>query len=162
LNPTLFGYAAGGCPSGGATGGYSHNGANIEAGLSPTSGNGSNYGVNGYGPGSTTFTGVAKVPLIYDFPTDNNRWPGPAFWGSNYKGMFNGTANIVYLDGHAKSSQIAAMLGGQPGTINSAVYPYNGNIVSEQNWNPPYDGSNLNYGLMFYWWGTQLANPADQ
>jgi len=162
LNPILWGYAAGGCPGGGATGGYSHPGGNIVTGNSPSGGNGSNTGVNGLGPGSVTFTSVSKVPLLYDFPTDNNRWPGPAFWGSNYQGMFNGQCNIAFLDGHSKSFPIAKMLAGTPGSINAAAYPYNGNIVTEQNWNPPYDGVNSAYGQMFYWWGTQLANTGNQ
>jgi len=162
LNPTLWGYAEGGCPAGGATDSYSHNGANIDTGLTPTTGNGQNYGVNLLGPGSTTFTSVAKVPFMYDFPTDNLRWPGTAFWGSAYNGMFNGTSNLNFLDGHAKSYQIAAMLGGTPGSLNAAVYPYNGNVVTEQNWNPPYNGTDMSYGVWFFWWGTQLANPTYQ
>jgi prepilin-type processing-associated H-X9-DG protein len=162
LNPTLWGYAAGGCPAGGATNAYSHNGANITTGLTPTTGNGKNYGVNGMGPGSTTFTSVAKVPLLYDFPTDNNRWPGPVFWGAGYQGMFNGQCNISFLDGHSKSMPIAKMLGGTPGSVNAAVYPYNGNIVTEENWNPPYDGVNQSFGQKFIWWGTQFANTANQ
>jgi prepilin-type processing-associated H-X9-DG protein len=162
LNPILFGYAEGGCPSGGATGSYSHVGANISTGLTPVTGNGQNYGINGYGQGSYTFTSVSKAILTYDFPTDNQRWPGPVFWGSNYNGMFNGQCNVNFLDGHAKSFPLAKMLGGTPGTINTAAYPYNGNIVTEQNWNPPYDGVNQAYGQMFYWWGTPFANPGNQ
>jgi len=162
LNPILWGYAEGGCPGGGATGSYSHPGANMTSGNFPNKATGNNYGVNGLGPGTVTYTSVAKVPLMYDFPTDNQRWPGPVFWGSNYQGMFNGTCNLTMLDGHAKSFPIAQMLGGKAGATNPAVYPYNGNIVTEENWNPPYDGTNANYGVKFMWWGTQLANPANQ
>jgi prepilin-type N-terminal cleavage/methylation domain-containing protein/prepilin-type processing-associated H-X9-DG protein len=162
LNPTLWGYAAGGCPSGGKTNGYSHNGANISSGLTPTTGNGKNYGINGVGPGSTTFTSVAKVPLMYDFPTDNLRWPGTAFWGTSYNGMFNGQSNLNFLDGHAKSFPITQMLGGTPGSINANEYPYNGNVVTEQNWNPPYNGTDTSYGVYFFYWGTNLANPTNQ
>jgi prepilin-type N-terminal cleavage/methylation domain-containing protein/prepilin-type processing-associated H-X9-DG protein len=162
LNPTLWGYASGGCPSGGATGGYSHNGPNISTGLTPTTGDGTNYGVNGIGPGTTQITSVSKCILMYDFPTDNNRWPGPAFWGAGYNGMFNGQCNNAFLDGHAKSMPIAQMLGGTPGTVNATVYPYNGNIVTEQNYNPPYDGNADGSGVQFIYWGTQHANPANQ
>jgi prepilin-type N-terminal cleavage/methylation domain-containing protein/prepilin-type processing-associated H-X9-DG protein len=162
LNPILWGYAEGGCPSGGATGGYSHPGGNMTTGNNPTGGNGQNTGVNGLGAGQVTYTSVAKVPLLYDFPTDNQRWPGPAFWGSSYNGMFNGQCNLTFLDGHSKSFPIAQMLAGTPGSINAAAYPYNGNIVTEQNWNPPFDGVHQVYGQMFYWWGTQLANSANQ
>jgi len=76
--------------------------------------------------------------------------------------MFNGQCNVSFLDGHAKSFPIAKMLAGTPGSINAAAYPYNGNVVTEQNWNPPYDGVNQAYGQMFYWWGTTFANPANQ
>jgi prepilin-type N-terminal cleavage/methylation domain-containing protein/prepilin-type processing-associated H-X9-DG protein len=162
LNPTLWGYAEGGCPSGGATGGYSHNGPNISTGLTPTTGNGQNYGVNGIGAGVTTFTSVSKVVLMYDFPTDNNRWPGPAYWGASYNGMFNGQCNLGFCDGHAKAAPISQMLGGTPGTTNAAVYPYNGNTVTEQNYNPPYDGTNQATGVQFFYWGTQHANTANQ
>jgi len=162
LNPILFGYAHGGCPAGGVTNTYSHVGANVISGLTPVTGDGTDYGVNGLGKGTVTYTSVAKVILTYDFPTDNQRWPGPAFWGGAYNGMFNGQCNASFLDGHAKSMPISKMLAGTPGTVNAAAYPYNGNIVTEQNWNPPYDGVNQSYGQMFYWWGTQLANSANQ
>jgi prepilin-type N-terminal cleavage/methylation domain-containing protein/prepilin-type processing-associated H-X9-DG protein len=162
LNDTLWGYAAGGCPPGGSTNGYSHNGPNMVTGLTPTTGNGTNYGVNGIGAGTTQITSVSKVILMYDFPTDNNRWPGPAFWGTNYNGMFNGQCNCAFLDGHAKAIPLATMLGGTPGTLNPTVYPYNGNLVTEQNYNPPYDGTADGSGVQFFYWGTQRANPANQ
>jgi prepilin-type N-terminal cleavage/methylation domain-containing protein/prepilin-type processing-associated H-X9-DG protein len=159
LNPVLWGYAEGGCPSGGATGGYSHNGANIVTGLTPTTGDGQNYGVNLVGPGTTQFTDVAKVVLSYDFPTDNLRWPGPAFWGGAYNGMFNGQCNLNFLDGHAKSFSIVRMLAGTPGQ--TSPY-YGGGQVSEQNYNPPYNASNPYSGAWFFWWGTNFASPTNQ
>ena len=162
LNPILWGYAEGGCPGGGATNGYSHPGGNVTSGVTPVKGTGGNYGINGLGPGSVTYTSVSKVVLMYDFPSDNNRWPGPAFWGAGYQGMFNGQCNCGFLDGHAKSFPLAKMLGGTPGSSNPASYPYNGNTVSEENWNPPYDGVNKAFGVKFQWWGTQLANPDNQ
>jgi len=163
MNPVLFGYVGSGCPHGGVTNGYSHPGASVTSGNSVSGANGNNnFGINGLGPGSVTYTSISKVPLMYDFPTDNNRWPGPAFWGAAYNGMFNGQCNISFLDGHSKSFPIAKMLAGTPGSINAAAYPYNGNIVTEENWNPPYDGVNQAFGQKFIWWGTQLADTANQ
>ncbi len=153
FNPITIGYAEGMCPTTGATGGYGHPGMNLTGGLSTPKGSGGNYGINGVGGGTWTFTSVAKVAMIFDFPSDNSRWPGAAFWGSGFQGMHGQTMNIAYVDGHAKNQQV------------KAFYP--GDTVGYEQCDPPY-GSNWgggcaqNAGYKGWYWGTTLADPKFQ
>lgn len=153
FNPITFAYSKGLCPTGGATNSYGHPGFNLTSGLSAPAGNGQDYGINGVGPGSWSITSSAKLAILFDFPTDNTRWPGASFWGSNYNGLHNGTINISYADSHAK------------GVNKSSLFP--GDTVGYEKCDPPY-GSNWgsgcaqNAGYKYWFWGTSLADPKFQ
>jgi prepilin-type N-terminal cleavage/methylation domain-containing protein len=136
------------CPSGGQTGGYTHGSGNLTSGAS------GGAGINGIGAGSTTYTSVAKVVLLADFPSSKTDWPGVAlnFWGS-FNGMYNGQNNIVFLDSHAKS------------------YPLN-QMVPDPNFNdsvgagcPPANSWSSGEGFegqCYWYWGTNWADANHQ
>jgi len=148
FNTLLSGYTAHGCPTGGQTNGYSH------PGLSMTSGGSGGTGVNGIGPGSTTYTSVAKVPLLFDFPVSITNWPGQAvnFWGA-FTGAFTGQNNLVMLDGHAKSFPLKQMI--PDPTYNDST----GGGCSPANISWAYG----NYqGACFWYWGTNWGNTNTQ
>ncbi len=160
LNPILWGYVQHGCPPGGTTDGYSHPGANIVKGLHLSPAAGRNSGVNWLGPGVVNIVDPARVILFYEMPMDNGLWPGPSFWTAKTPRSTDGLLVTAFLDGHLHATRPNQLLAGEPGSVDRSTYPYRGNIVTEQNWNPPYDGHTPAYGRAFYWWGTQLANPA--
>lgn len=155
FNPITFGYSKGLCNGdySGATYGYGHPGFNLTSGLSTPAGDGTDYGINGVGQGSWTITSNAKLAVLFDFPSDNSRWPGAVFWGTNYNGLHNGIVNISYADSHAK------------GVNKSNLYP--GDTVGYEKCDPPY-GSNWgsgcaqNAGYKYWFWGTSLADPKFQ
>lgn len=106
LNSMLTWYQANGCPAGGQTGGYSHGAGNL------TSGTSGGDGINGIGAGSTTYTSVARVPLLYDFPVSVTDWPGTAvnFWGQAFVGMHVQGSNVEFLDSHAAYFPTTALI----------------------------------------------------
>jgi len=148
FNYTLMSYKAGGAPQCAENSGYSH------PGLSMTSGGNTGDGVNGIGPDATTFTSVAKIPLLFDFPVSNTDWPGyPVnFWG-NFTGAFTNQNNIAFLDGHAKSVPLNKMIPDPTFTdlTGSGCPPAN---ISWSYGSYP--------GQCFWWWGTNWADSNDQ
>jgi prepilin-type N-terminal cleavage/methylation domain-containing protein len=148
FNSLLTGYTQNGCPMGGQTDGYSH------PGLSMTSGGSGGTGVNGIGPGSTTYTDIGKVVMLYDFPVSKTDWPGTAvnFWGS-WNGAYNQQNNATMVDGHSKSFPIQRMI--PDTTYNDS----NGSGCSPANISWAYGNFQ---GQCFFYWGTNWANQANQ
>lgn len=147
LNGILTWYQANGCPGGGQTGGYSHGSGNTTSGVS------GGDGINGIGPGSTTYTSVAKVALLVDFPNSATDWPGTAvnFWG-NFIGMHTSGSNVEFLDSHAKYFPTAQLI--PDPTFNDATG--SGCPPANASW------SYGNYqGECFWYWGTNWG-AADQ
>ena len=153
INPDLWAYKGGGCPTGGGTGGYSHPGPNM---ISGTSGG---DGLNGIGGGfNMTWTGTSKVVLLIDMPVDNSIWfgdtVGAAVWGANFTGMHGTTSNVGFFDGHAKSYNTAAL------------HPL-GTTTSDSTWKCD-NCSNTQYvpngqaGQLWVFWGTNYADPSHQ
>jgi prepilin-type N-terminal cleavage/methylation domain-containing protein len=153
-NPQLWGYQSGGCPTGGATGGYSHPGPNLGAG---TNGQGGNFDGN-----PSLFTSVAKAILLIDGPTDLSWWPGASvnnFWGTSYQGLVLGGSNAVHADGHAKFYTSSALApGGQ--TLDGGSWAANPTLTPGHKYK--YDGTADGTGTMWPYWGTNLADPAHQ
>lgn len=148
LNGVLTGYKQNGCPTGGATNGYSHPSGNT------TSAAGGGDGINGIGPGTTSYTSVAKVVLLYDFPSSKTDWPGTAvnFWGG-VDGIHNTGSNLVFLDSHAKYNKTSAMIPDPTydDSTGSGCPPANAS------W------SYGNYaGKCFWYWGTNWADTSHQ
>lgn len=151
VNLTLFGYKEFACPNGGPSNGYAQWGTNLSTG--GTNGDG-NEGI-GTTP-SMTFTSQAKVVLMTTFVVDNTEWPGPAFWGSGYKGMHSENNNLLFADSHAKTTPTKKMVG-------AAGRMFDNNFES---WNtcPPANAwsSDPKAGQCYMWWGTNFANAANQ
>jgi len=148
FNIILSSYKQNGCPTGGQTNGYSH------PSISMTSGGNTGDGINGIGPGSTTYTNIAKVPLLFDFPVSITNWPGTAvgFWG-NFTGAFAGMQNMLMLDGHAKSFPLKQLI--PDPTYNDST----GGGCSPANISWAYG----NYqGQCFWYWGTNWGNANTQ
>jgi prepilin-type N-terminal cleavage/methylation domain-containing protein/prepilin-type processing-associated H-X9-DG protein len=169
LNPNIFGYQHANtgtpCRDSGRYGYYAPAGNSSSMGGAGT-GDG---GVEGYGPGSTTYTSVAKVVLWIDFPAAGVRtWPGnvlPGFYGTKMGYWAEGN-NVAFLDGHAgyyKTTKLLPNLksdgslvfgdtwcGGEGGTCpNDSGWPA-GAPHPEQN------------GKAFNWWGTNWASADNQ
>ena len=156
MNPDLWAYKAGGCPTGGLTNGYSHPGPNLVTG--PGSGDGLN-GIGGAGNGAT-FTSPARAVMLVDAPTDNTWETGSSdtqrsFWGANYKGMHGDSVNIVFFDSHAKS------------TTTSSMHP-NKLTTHDDHWkcancsNAQYVSPASDAGTLWMFWGTSMADSAHQ
>jgi prepilin-type N-terminal cleavage/methylation domain-containing protein len=139
VNPVFYAYKAGGCPTGGLTGGYSHPGPNA------VSGGGGGDGMNGIGPDvkSFTFTSVAKAVMLIDTPQSNN-WKGIP-WGGSFKGMHGDSSVVSFYDGHAKSFKNAALL--PNGTTQEDTWKHRnqGYTSVEQR------------GVAWMFWGTDMA-----
>ena len=148
FNTLLSSYKANGCPGGGQTGGYSH------PSISMTSGGNAGDGINGIGPGSTSYTSISKVIMLFDFPVSATDWPGTAvnFWG-NFTGAFNLQNNCVMLDGHAKSFPLKQLI--PDPTYNDST----GSGCSPANISWAY--GNYKGQCMFYW-GTNWADVNHQ
>ena len=148
FNYTLYSYKQGGEPGCSDTGGYSH------PGLSMTSGGNTGDGVDGIGPGATTFTNIGKVPLLFDFPISITNWPGVPvnFWG-NFTGAFAGQNNVVFLDSHAKAVPLKQMI--PDPTYNDTT----GGGCSPANISWAYGSYQ---GQCFWWWGTNWASSNNQ
>jgi len=149
MNSILTSYKQGGCPTGGQTTGYSH------SGISATSGGNTGDGINGFGPGSVTFTSISKVVMFYDFPVSVTDWPGTAvsFWGA-FTGEFANQNNIVFLDGHAKSFPLNQMVPDPNYNDTTGFYP---GCTPANAW-----GAGNYQGQCFWWWGTSWASPNNQ
>jgi len=152
INPDFWGYKAGGCPSGGGTGGYSHPGPNL------TAGTGGGDGLNGIGAGSMTWTSVSKAILLLDMPSDKTTWfgstLGPTVWGGSFQGEHSDSSNVGYLDGHAHSVKT------------SALHPQD-TSDNDSHWkcancnNTPYAPANQ-VGQLWMFWGTNYADSTHQ
>lgn len=154
-NPALWGYKANGCPTGGATNGYSHPGPNLGSG---STGDGENL----WGT-PATFTSVARAILLVDGPTDASWWPGASvygFWGGDaYKGLVSGGSNAFHADGHSKFYAKEALgPGGQ--TLDGGGWAQYPDKTPGQKGS--YNGSNDGSGTFWAYWGTSLADPAHQ
>jgi len=168
LNSLLTTYQQGGCSVGtdtgpGNTGGYSHSSGNlitgvgIPANIAPYN----NSGINGIGGnyGGTTYTSIAKVVMLFDFPISATDWPGTAvnFWGGSFTANHGTQANVVFMDSHAKGFNYQKLI--PDPTFNDATgggcVP-NPSVVS---W-ASYDTHNQ--GQCFWYWGTNFADTADQ
>jgi prepilin-type N-terminal cleavage/methylation domain-containing protein len=161
INKYLFGYDGpngsnpGPCPGGQY--GY------MEPAPNATSGGPGGLGVTGIGPGSLTFTSVAKVVLWTDFPISGLQYPGNnmvPFWGTKFS-YFAGQANAAHMDGHAKSYPITKLLPGINGDNNS----YN-SCSNVEGITPPNNawagvGGPCN-GKSYNWWGTNYASDDNQ
>jgi prepilin-type N-terminal cleavage/methylation domain-containing protein len=147
LNVILTSYKGHGCATGGQTNGYSH------PGISMTSGGNTGDGINGIGAGSTTYTSISKVVLMFDFPVSKTDWPGTSvsFWG-NFTGAYNLQQNIVWLDGHAKSFPLTQLI--PDPTYDDATGT---GCQPANSW-----GSNNWIGQCFWYWGTNWAAPQYQ
>jgi len=154
-NPQLWGYQQGGCPTGGATGGYSHPGPNLGSG---TNGQGGNF--DGL---PARFTSSSKAILLIDGPTDLSWWPGASvnsFWGGTaYQGLSGTGSNAVHADSHAKFYQYAALApGGQ--TLDGGSWAQNPTVTPGHKGG--YDNTADGSGTMWPYWGTDQADPAHQ
>ena len=156
FNPIMFSYKQGGCPAGGGTNGYSHPGPNLSSG--PGGGDGLN-GIGSAGNGAT-FTSVAKAILMLDGPVDNQYLfgspNGPAFWGTNFKGMFGQTQNALYFDSHVKNEPSAKLVPASLGTTRGNMWKC-ANCSNTQYVSPASDA-----GILWTNWGTSLASNNNQ
>jgi len=155
INPVLWGYQQGGCPTGGATNGYSHPGPNLTSG---TQGQGANMVGR-----AATFTGSARAILVVDGPTDASWWPGASvysFWGGDtYKGLVAGGSNALHCDGHAKFYAKEALgPGGQ--TLEGGSWAQNPQKTPGNK--GTYNGTNDGSGGLWVFWGTSFADPSHQ
>ena len=149
MNVILTSYKQNGCPMGGQTGGYSH------SGISATSGGNTGDGINGFGPGSVSYTNIAKVVMYYDFPITVTDWPGVPvnFWG-DFKGEFALQNNVVFLDGHAKSYPLTQLISDPNYNDTTGFYP---GCTPANAW-----GAGNYQGQCLFWWGTGWASPNNQ
>lgn len=155
INKYLFGYVGDQCPGGQF--GY------FEPAPNATSGGPGGWGVTGVGPNyPLTFENVAKVVLWTDFPISGLQYPGNnmvPFWGSGFKGYFNGRTNVSHMDGHAQNYAMNKLLPG----INADGLNYNscsggdgeGKTVPNNAWAGV--GGPCN-GKSYTWWGTNFAS----
>lgn len=170
LNPNIFGYeqAATGtpCRDAGQYGYYAPAGNTFSSGGSG-SGVGGNGGVEGVGPGSTTYTNVARVVVWYDFPPAGVVWPGgnggiTDFWGLKL-GYYSNGNNVGFLDGHAAHVPTLKML---PNVKADGTLLYTDTWCGGEGQACPYGASwsggaphPEQNGKSFNWWGTNWASP---
>jgi prepilin-type N-terminal cleavage/methylation domain-containing protein/prepilin-type processing-associated H-X9-DG protein len=168
LNTILTNYQGSACNNypdtgPGNSGTYSHasgdlvNGVGIPAQLAPDN----SSGINGIGGsyGGTTYTSVAKVAMLYDFPVNATDWPGASvnFWGGNFQSNHGGQSNVVFLDSHAKSFPYNKLIPDPSyNDANGSGCVPNASVVSWAN----YDKNSQ--GGCFFYWGTNFADGADQ
>jgi prepilin-type N-terminal cleavage/methylation domain-containing protein len=154
INKYLFGYKGGECD-----GQYDY----YEPAPNATSGGPGGDGVTGIGPGSLTFTSVAKVVLWTDFPISGLQYPGNnvvPFWGKKFS-YWNGKASAAHMDGHAATYSVNKLLPG----INADNDSYN-SCSSVEGITPPDNawagtGGACN-GKSYNWWGTNYASQDNQ
>jgi len=150
VNIRQFGYDSRLCISA-RTSNYTQPGFNLTTGSVAAEGN------EGIGSSPAKFfTSVAKAVVFYTFEPDNTDWPGPAFWGSNYKGMHGDGNNMAFVDSHAKFHKTTQMMG-------TYGKRWNGSFGD---WDtcPPANAwsGDAHAGECFIWWGTNYANAANQ
>lgn len=166
INPTLFSYVdpVAGTPCG-IVNDWHHPGTDATSGGTTGTGN------VGVGPGyPMSFTSIAKVGLIIDFPGNGLQWPGGSglnFWGIK-AGIFNDGSNVGHLDGHAKYYKGTQLFPNMNGS---------GQLIYTDTWNGgeglsnPWEGTvgwaagaphPEQNGKAWIWWGTNYANPANQ
>jgi prepilin-type N-terminal cleavage/methylation domain-containing protein len=150
VNIMLFGYKQNACPTSSATGGYAQFGTNLTSGGS----NGDGQERIGTSP-QMTFTSQAKVVMFHTF-VDNSDWPGPSFWGANYKGMHGENNNLVFADSHAKTTPTKAMVG-QYGKAYMPDFNFWDSCPPANAWS-----GDPKAGQCFYYWGTNYAAPQFQ
>ena len=158
VNPALWTYQAGGCPTGGWTGGYSHPGPNLSTG---TTGGNSNWVYTR----TLSFTSVAKAILMIDGPADNSVYPGAAntsFWGKSFKGLAGDGSNAVFCDSHAKFYKVASLTPYGQSTEGGSWAPdpvaTPGSITNDR----AYDATKPGSGTVWPVWGTSAADPRYQ
>ncbi len=152
INPQLWSYKMGGCPTGGATGGYSHPGPNLTSGAN---------GPGNLDGGDASVTSVSRAVLYVDGPTDNSWWPGASssgFWGGSYKGLDGDGSAVTFFDSHAKFYKKEA-LGPANQTLDGGSWAANpaatGNLGR-------YNAGTANSGTFWPYWGTSGAAPSYQ
>ena len=162
LNGNMWGYAENGCPPGGLTGGFSHPGPNLTAGVQD--GGGTAGGQNGTGDAPPSFTSVAKAVMMLDAPDDNQWWRGGAsnalaaqFWGTNYQGLDGQGANAVFFDTHAKFYNHSAL---EPAGWDDADDDWKCANCSNFQYESAVDKAIAGQAWIF--WGTDYADAAHQ
>ncbi|MBI5708512.1 MAG: prepilin-type N-terminal cleavage/methylation domain-containing protein [Armatimonadetes bacterium] len=167
INPTLFSYvdAPSSHPCSSGRYGYYHPGTDATSG--GTSGDG-NVGIGGGYPMS--FTSVAKVGLIIDFPGNGMQWPGGSglnFWGVK-TGIFADGSNVGHMDGHAKFYKGVKLF---PNLKADGTLVYGDTWCGGEGGTCPWGGSvgwaagaphNEQNGKGWIWWGTNYADPSNQ
>jgi prepilin-type N-terminal cleavage/methylation domain-containing protein/prepilin-type processing-associated H-X9-DG protein len=153
LNPALWSYQSGGCPTGGYSGGYSHPGPNLTSGVG---------GLSNWTGGGITINDPAKVVLLIDGPADGSVYPGASFangsfWGATYMGMNGSGSNAAFVDGHSKFYQEAALapygqtLDGGSWAANPTMFP---GVIDRE-----YSSTVAGSGTMWPVWGTSVGAP---
>jgi len=122
-----------------------------QPGPNTSSGSPAGQGITGVGQASLTYTSVAKVVLLIDFPTKWTNWPGrdiPGFWGgATMLGLYSEGSNVMHMDGHAKYYKY------------NKIIPQNqdeGTTPCGQSW------SSADCGRSYDWWGTNFASADNQ
>jgi prepilin-type N-terminal cleavage/methylation domain-containing protein len=121
-------------------------------------------GVEGVGPGSTTFENIAKVVTWIDFPPTGKIWPGSVisgFWGSKL-GYWNDGSNVAHMDGHAQYYKATKLLPNMKGDGNLM---YNDTWCGGEGGSCPFGASwsggaphSEQNGKSYHWWGTNWAS----
>lgn len=165
VNPTLFGYVqpptGTPCRDSGQYG-YYHPGTDASSG--GTNGDG-NVGIgSGFG---MSFTSVAKVITVLDFPGNGLQWPGGSgltFWGIK-TGLFSEGSNAGHMDGHAKFYKGVQLF---PNMTNTGDLRYAGTWCGGEGLSCPWEGTVSwaggaprpeQNGRAWIWWGTNYAHP---
>lgn len=127
-----------------------------------------NVGVgSGFG---MSFTNVAKVGVLIDFPGNGLQWPGGSglnFWGIK-AGIFTDGSNVGHMDGHAKfykGTKLFPNMRGDGSLLNSGTWcggegltcPWQGTVTWAAG--APFPEQN---GKAWIWWGTNYADPENQ
>ncbi len=172
LNPNLFGYEqAPNSTACGASGRYKYwaPAGNTSSNGGAGTGVGGNGGVEGYGPGGTSYTSVSKVVLWVNFPPAGARtWPGnvlPGFYGTKM-GYWSDGNNVAYLDGHAGYVKTTKLL---PNLKADGTLVYTDTWCGNEGGTCPQDGGwpsgaphKEQNGKAFNWWGTNWASTDNQ
>ncbi|HEY0867409.1 MAG TPA: hypothetical protein VGE01_08525, partial [Fimbriimonas sp.] len=118
------------------------------------------------GPGTTTYTNIAKVVLWIDFPHSGKIWPGndiPGFWGIK-TGLWSDGSVVGHMDGHAafyKGTKLMPNLKSDGELVYPDLWGLGG-----QGGTPPDNAWGSNHpdmeGKSFHWWGTNWASPENQ
>ena len=144
VNSHIFGYQQ--APNTSQNGGWYQPGPDMVSGAS------AGQGTTGVGGTPLSFTSIAKVVLLIDFPTKWSNWPGVdinGFWGGkSMLGLYNEGSNVIHGDGHAKYYKHSALV---PTDRNEGTDPCNVTWSSDPKCGQSYD-----------WWGTNFASANNQ